>query len=90
MNNPIATQTPSAKRLNPWPTAIVAAFVLVIGVNLLMAHWAVNTFPGVTTTDHYHEGMAYNQTLIQRQAQKNLGVSMDLSHSPLTGQVNGA
>ena len=53
--------------------AMVAMFGLVIAVNLVFVYLAIDTFTGVTTENPYKEGLAYNQVLAARDAQRDLG-----------------
>jgi nitrogen fixation protein FixH len=52
---------------------LLAMFGLVIAVNLVFVWFAVGTFTGVTTENPYKEGLAYNQVLAARDAQRDLG-----------------
>ncbi len=53
--------------------AVLAMFSLVIAVNLVFVYLALDTFTGVTTENPYKEGLAYNQVLAARDAQRDLG-----------------
>jgi len=52
---------------------MLAMFGLIIAVNLVFVWLAVGTFTGVTTENPYKEGLAYNQVLAAREAQRDLG-----------------
>jgi nitrogen fixation protein FixH len=50
-----------------------AMFGLVIAVNLVFVWFALDTFTGVSTENPYKEGLAYNQVLAARDAQRDTG-----------------
>lgn len=52
---------------------IVAFFAVVIGVNVLMARLAAQTFRGVTNSHAYTDGLAYNREIAAAHAQDALG-----------------
>lgn len=56
-------------------------FVVVVGVNVMMAYLAVATFGGVQTESAYKLGLKYNEEIAAAQAQQNRGwrVSSDIS-----------
>lgn len=60
---------------------ITLFFVVVVGVNVLMAYLAVTTFGGVKTEAAYKMGLKYNEEIAAAQAQEKLGwqVSSDVS-----------
>ncbi len=53
--------------------AMLGLFGLVIAVNLVFVYFALNTFTGVTRENPYQDGLAYNQVLEARHAQRELG-----------------
>jgi nitrogen fixation protein FixH len=53
--------------------AMLGLFGIVIAVNLVFVTLAIDTFTGVTTANPYKEGLAYNQVLAARDAQRDLG-----------------
>lgn len=53
--------------------AMLGLFGLVIAVNAVFVYLALDSFTGVTTAKPYQEGLAYNQVLDARAAQRNLG-----------------
>jgi nitrogen fixation protein FixH len=53
--------------------AVAAMFALVIAVNAVFVYLALDTFTGVTTENPYQEGLAYNEVLAARDAQRGLG-----------------
>lgn len=55
----------------------VAAFGVIIGVNLLLAYSAVSTFPGLEVENSY---VASQQFDVRRDAQEALGWTVDASH----------
>ncbi|WP_181711257.1 FixH family protein [Roseovarius sp. TE539] len=55
-----------------------AAFTVIIGVNLLLAYSAVNTFPGLEVKNSYVASQTFDE---RREAQEALGWTVDASHS---------
>lgn len=52
---------------------MLGLFGVVIAVNLVFVCLAVGTFTGMTTESPYQEGLAYNDVLAARDAQRDLG-----------------
>ncbi len=52
---------------------VLAFFAVVIGANLTMARFAVQTFRGVTNSHAYTDGLAYNKEIEAAHAQDALG-----------------
>lgn len=52
---------------------MLGLFGVVIGVNALFVYLALDSFTGVTTARPYQEGLAYNEVLAARAAQRDLG-----------------
>jgi nitrogen fixation protein FixH len=61
--------------------AILGFFVLVTGVNGIMAYKAVTTFGGVETPDAYRKGLDYNQRIAAEEAQAGIGWQDELTYS---------
>jgi len=59
---------------------MIGAFGLVIAVNLVFVYFAIDTFTGVTTENPYQEGLAYNEVLAARDAQRDLGWQGEVSY----------
>jgi nitrogen fixation protein FixH len=53
--------------------ALLAFFGVTIGMNVLFAVLAINSFPGEDAQSPYQQGLHYNQTLQARRAQEALG-----------------
>ncbi|MGF1628799.1 MAG: FixH family protein [Kiloniellaceae bacterium] len=53
--------------------AMLGFFGIVVAVNMVFVYLAIDTFTGVTTANPYKEGLAYNQVLAARDAQRGLG-----------------
>ncbi len=53
--------------------AMLAFFGAIILVNLVFVYFALDTWTGITTDNAYQEGLEYNQTLAERDAQRALG-----------------
>jgi len=67
----------------PW--LFVAGFVVTIGANGTLIHYATATFTGLTTEDHYEKGLRYNETLAAVARQEALGWQIDLGTERLGG-----
>jgi nitrogen fixation protein FixH len=82
----------SFKRRSGWwyPYIFVAAFCVVLAVNLVMAYSAVHTFSGIETDQAYEKGLKYNQTLAMADAQDKLGWSVKAELQPSSGTHGGA
>ena len=52
---------------------VVAFFAVVVGANLIMARYAIQTFRGVTNSHAYTDGLAYNKQIEAAHAQDALG-----------------
>lgn len=59
-----------------YPWIFVAAMLLVVVVNAIMATLAVRTFPGLQTEDAYNKGLRYNETIAAGREQARLGWQM--------------
>ncbi|MBF0190759.1 MAG: FixH family protein [Magnetococcales bacterium] len=80
------TPDPSRKpvfRLEPWPTAIVLFFVVVVVVNLIFIRLSMTTWNGVVTEGAYDKGVAYNQVLKAQREQDALGWRVTVDESAL-------
>lgn len=53
--------------------AMLGLFGVVIAVNALFVYLALTSFTGVTSAKPYQEGLAYNEVLAARAAQRDLG-----------------
>lgn len=62
-----------------WITTLF--FMVVVGVNVVMAYLAVNTFGGVKTEAAYKLGLKYNEAIAAAQKQAKLGWSVETSLS---------
>ena len=69
------------KRAPGWwyPWLFVGGMGIVIVVNGIMAYFAVSTWAGLETEDHYTKGIAYNETIDRLQRQATLGWSADIN-----------
>jgi nitrogen fixation protein FixH len=84
MNDSAPADPPATKfRLEPWPTAIVLFFVVVVAVNLLLVRFSQTSWTGLVTEGAYKKGLAFNKTLEAQQAQEALGWEVLLDTSPL-------
>ncbi len=73
-----------------YPWIFVAAMVVVIAVNALMATLAVRTFPGLQTEDAYNKGLRYNDTLAAGREQAKRGWRMDIEITPKAHAADAA
>ncbi|MBF0107859.1 MAG: FixH family protein [Magnetococcales bacterium] len=74
-------------RVNPWLLGLGAFFLCILAVNVWMIHLGQETFPGVTTENHYEKGLAFDETLKQRRMPREMGVTVSLDDVTLvTGQ----
>lgn len=80
------------ERKSLWiPYAFFGAFLFVVAVNGVMIYFAVTTFSGVETENHYIKGIKYNAALEGQRAQTERGwkVGLDfVSPEPLKGRVS--
>lgn len=71
-----------------YPWIFVGCMLLVIAVNAVLVLYAVDTFSGIETEDHYRKGLAYNQAIAAAKAQEERGWRMELVFTPHE-QTNG-
>lgn len=64
------------QRWIPW--LFVGMFAVIIAVNGTMVSIALSSWTGLTTQNHYLEGLAYNQRLAAAEAQEALGWELAL------------
>lgn len=71
----------SAKPITGWHVliAVVLFFAVVIGVDTLFIVKAYGTFSGQVASNPYEAGLAFNQTLAQRQREAALGWTASVS-----------
>lgn len=81
----------TAPRKDLWiPACFVLFFVGLAGLEAWFVTLASRTFSGVVTDNAYAIGLNYNDVLAQREAEKSLGWSSDLTfeqHSELAGRL---
>jgi nitrogen fixation protein FixH len=65
-----------------YPWIFVVGMLLVIGVNAVMAAYAIGTFPGFESEDAYRKGLAYNETIAAARVQDQRGWQIDLRFTP--------
>ena len=68
--------------------AVVAFFVLVVGLDTLFTVWAVQTFPGEVSPRAYEDGLAYNRILAERRAEAALGWTTRVTQGSEPGRVS--
>lgn len=69
-----------------YPWIFVAAFAVIITVNGTMAFFAVDSWTGLETKNHFTEGVEYNDILEQNRRQDALGWSAILTYEAIPTQ----
>ena len=64
-----------------YPWIFVVGMAVVIVVNVSLAVFAVGTFTGIETKEHYRKGLAYNTAIEAERKQAERGWSMDIDVS---------
>jgi len=82
----LSADQPAGFRLNGWHVLaiITAFFAIVIAVDVVFVVMAVKTFPGQVSSTPYEDGLAYNRSLAQLQAQERLGWQATAAAEPGT------
>ena len=85
------TNKKDVRRFTGWHflISIVGFFAVVISANMIMAYFAIDTFPGLETEDAYRKGRDYNDILAAAQRQEALGWQESISLEK-TGSGTGA
>lgn len=74
------SQSTMNERRSGWiPWIFVGGMLIVVVVNAVMVWFALSTFPGLTTTQSYDRGRAYNQVIAEAARQDALGWSARVS-----------
>jgi nitrogen fixation protein FixH len=68
-----------------YPWIFVGGMGVVIVVNLVLVVFAVSSFSGIATKDHYRKGLAYDTAIEAHRRQAERGWSMDLAISGAPG-----
>ena len=73
-----------AKKTKEWTgwhvlAAVVIFFGIILAANISMISLGLKSFPGEDTKQSYRQGLEFNKTLADRQAQKALGWSADIT-----------
>ena len=55
------------------PYIFFGMFAVIIAVNGALVYWATSTWPGLSSSNHYEKGLAYNDVLEAERAQAALG-----------------
>ncbi|WP_142849354.1 FixH family protein [Telmatospirillum sp. J64-1] len=87
MNQTVNGTTKQPRKPGWWyPYIFVAGFAVVVGVNGIMFYYASSTFTGLTTTQAFEDGLAYNKTLAAAEIQRQRGwqVEFGVEASPPT------
>lgn len=79
------------KRASGWwyPWIFVAAMVMVVCVNGVLAYLAVSTWTGLDTKNYYDRGLRYNDTLAAAEEQQQRGWNMVFAGTPATMASDG-
>ena len=74
-----------------YPWIFVGGMLIVIAVNAVLVLFAVGTFSGLETTEHYRKGLAYQGALdaAARQAERGWSVQVDFQPRPAGGASDG-
>ena len=67
------------------PGSFFGLFAVVLIANGALAFFAFNSWTGLTVTDSYEKGRAFNETLDRAAAQKALGWRLSLRVDPISG-----
>lgn len=67
------------------PYIFFGMFGIIIAVNGALVYWATTTWPGLSSTNHYEKGLAYNEVLESQREQAALGWSVQAE----LGEVSG-
>ena len=65
-----------------YPWLFVGGLGIVVIVNGFLTYFAVNSWTGLSTEDHYAKGLAFNQTLDAKRQQGELGWKVDFNFNP--------
>lgn len=82
------TVTPGIRRSRWIPMSFFAFFGVIIAVNGIMMFFAFDTFNGLTDEAAYEDGLHYDETIADYEAQRALGWHMNLAFNP-TGPLAG-
>ena len=84
----------TAKRASGWwyPWLFVGGMGVVVVVNGILVYFALGTWTGLETDDHYKKGLAYNQDLAATQAQQERGweATLTVGDQAQDGRLFGA
>ncbi len=74
-NRPISPKREKASRQPGWyiPWIYVGVFMIVLAVNGVMVHFAMSSWTGVETENHFIKGLGYNNDLAGARAQAERG-----------------
>lgn len=67
------TEIDSSALKSPWVWGWIGMIVIVLLANITMIHFARSTSPGLVVDDYYEKGKNYDDTLKERQREKELG-----------------
>lgn len=74
---------PSTRSKGWWyPWIFVAGMLVVILVNGVLVYFALGTWTGIETEDHYRKGLAYNQALAAARIQDERGWQVSMAFDP--------
>jgi nitrogen fixation protein FixH len=76
---------PRVQRPAGWwyPRVFIAGMLVVVAANAVLVYFALSTWSGLETTNHYRKGLAYNEALAATQRQQDRGWKMRLEFRPL-------
>jgi nitrogen fixation protein FixH len=71
---------PSGNGRSPWrwfPQAMILSLLVVVAVNILMAYYALSTFPGLAVANDFDTSNRYDAVLARAERQAALGWAID-------------
>ena len=79
-NRPASPKRVKAPRQPGWyiPWIFVGVFMVVLAVNGVMVHFAVSSWTGIETENHFIKGLGYNNDLAGARAQAERGWQIDV------------
>lgn len=69
------------------PYIFFGMFAVIIAVNGTLVYWATSTWPGLSSSNHYEKGLAYNEVLQDVREQEALGWQVQAELGELQGGV---
>ena len=64
------------------PATFVAFFIFLTGIEALLITLSIRSFTGLSESDPYRRGLAYNDTLATRRRERDLGWRISVGYEP--------